>query len=183
MLKMLSFRCGSSAWTFPASHSLSFGRKSSATLINYESFVGGPIGHSRAKVESHESFHTLADSPSPMAQPKWSRRRFLPIKIPRHPWEQEFGAVAWRRSWSGKYFPFMILASKHSGEFIILQLSLASKASLKHWMSLNPKPPSRFDFVIVDHATHEIFLSSGFESHQNLVSADWILLHKDLGNL
>lgn len=64
-----------------------------------------------------------------------------------------------------------------------LQLIFANKAVLKVCISMNPNPPSLKDFVILLHATQHIFFFSAFVSHQNLVSADWILLHRLFGIL
>lgn len=49
--------------------------------------------------------------------------------------------------------------------------------------SLNPSPPLLFGFAILSHATHEIFFFPGSESHQNLVSVDWMLAQTDCGSL
>lgn len=87
------------------------------------------------------------------------------------------------KSWSWQYLPLSTRASKHVGDSRIRQLSLARSASLKHWISRNPKPPSFFDLVIVFEAIHDIFFSPVLESHQKRVNTDWILLHRDNGSL
>lgn len=65
----------------------------------------------------------------------------------------------------------------------ILQLSFPSNASLKCCISLKPNPPCFFDFVNFSQEIQHIFFLSGFESHQNRVRADWILLHRLAGSL
>lgn len=141
------------------------------------------MGASQADIDSQGSFQMLTSSPLPMAQPTWSFMRSLPISIPLHPWEQFDGAETFRKSPLVQYLPFRTRASRQSGEVRTFQLIFASIASLKHCMSLNPRPPSSLDLIIVFQETHAIFLSSGLSSHQKRVNIDWILLQRDTGSL
>lgn len=120
---------------------------------------------------------------SPIAHPRWFFVRSLPIKMPLHPCEQPNGAYTARNSVVLQYFPVRTLALRQSGLSMIRQLSLARRASLKHWMSLKPSPPSFLDLVSVMYVTHDIFRWSGLSSHQNRVRADCILLQKDSGSI
>lgn len=64
---------------------------------------------------------------------------------------------------------------------MILQLSLAKKASLKLWISLKSRPPCSLGLLSFFHAIHTIFLLSIRSSHKKRVSTDWILWHRDIG--
>ena len=65
---------------------------------------------------------------------------------------------------------------------MIRQANFASRAWLNRWISLSLNPPSALGFVSWSHATQQIFFSPSTSSHQNLVSTDWILLHRLTGS-
>lgn len=115
--------------------------------------------------------------------PKFGLRRSLPIMIPCQPWEHELASETSKKDVWWQYFPLNNRLRRQLGLEMILQLCLASNASLKDWMSRRPIPPSRLYFVNLDHATQHILRFSGLESHQKCVNTDWILLHRLWGNL
>lgn len=69
------------------------------------------------------------------------------------------------------------------GLFRIRQLSFAKSASLKHWISLNERPPTSFPLVSLSQTTQHIFFLPFVASHPNLVRVDCILLQRLAGSL
>ncbi|XP_013588305.1 PREDICTED: uncharacterized protein LOC106296660 isoform X2 [Brassica oleracea var. oleracea] len=57
----------------------------------------GPIGHSLAEDDNQGSCHTNTSFPSPIAHPRCALIRSLPMRIPRHPWEQLAGGETSRK--------------------------------------------------------------------------------------
>jgi len=134
--------------------------------------VAGPIGAMGLARDNQGSVHKAVESPVPRIFPSWDLMRSLPIQIPLHPWDDELGAVLSRKWQAWLYLPSSTRARRLSGLLSILQLILAGRASLNFWMSLNPRPPFCVDLVSFFQEIQDIFLSSVFASHQNLVRAD-----------
>ncbi|CAA7045268.1 unnamed protein product [Microthlaspi erraticum] len=109
--------------------------------------------------------------------------RDLPMRTPLQPCEDEVEVGTSRKLWSLQYFPCRTRSNRQFGFCRIRQLSLASRASLKLWISRKPKPPEVLDFVIFVHEIQLIFCSEGVESHQKRVSADCIRLQRLTGIL
>ena len=153
----------------------------SATKRTIFADVGGPFGDKGRSKESHGSVHTLMLEPMPTIQLIPLRRTSLPTSTPRHPWEQELDAFnVMSRSWR-QYLPSRVCASKDSGLLRILQVILARSASLNCSISLKPRPPQLFGRV--SRFQEAIFRTSDDRSHQNLVNADCICLHRDSRSL
>lgn len=96
---------------------------------SYADDVGSKISGFRDEFGSiHASFHTLVDSPSPMAFPKWLMRRSLPLRIPFQPWEAEGAAATVRKEQEVQYFPIKIRARRQSGFVISLHANFPRSA-------------------------------------------------------
>lgn len=145
--------------------------------------VAGPVGHSWAVRLSHASSQIRIEEPFPTTHPMFSLSKSLLSRIPRHPWEVVVFCVTAMELSEGQYFPIKILDSKSSGLLSILLLNLPRKASLKAWKSLNSKPLISFGYVIFSYEIHAILFRPSWSSHQNIVTADWICLHKEIGSL
>lgn len=125
----------------------------------------------------------LTSRPSPIAQPAPSFRTSLPAKIPRHPCDIAPVDGQSNKLEDLQYFPSKVCPSKDDGFFRRRQVSLASKASLKCSMSLNPSPPTDLGRVSFSQEIQQSILISGLRSHQKQVSTDCICLHKEAGSL
>lgn len=112
-----------------------------------------------------------------------SLSKSLPSRISRHPCKVAVFLCHVLELSEGQYFPIKILDIKSSGLLSILLLNFPRKTSLKAWKSLNPKPPMSFGCIIFSHKTHAIFFCPSWSSYQNIVTADWIRLQKETGNL
>lgn len=163
-------------------HSRVDGSRRSATVRFWNYSGGGPIGRSGEVMLSQGFSQMLILSPFPPSQPALLRMMSLPTKIPRQPCEIAVFAVTTKKSSVEQYFPIKILPSTLSGLLMILQLIFAKKASLKLWISLKSSPPCSLGRISLDQAIHAILLLSSQLSHQNLVSADWILLQRETGS-
>lgn len=121
--------------------------------------------------------------PVPTSQPKCWTRRFLPVSILFHPWDDDLEAWTDKNGSSLQCLLSRQRARRHEGFFRILQLSLARRTSLKVDISLKPNPPSFFGFAIFFYEIQDIFLLSCAVSHQNRVSSDWIWSQRVCGSL
>lgn len=129
------------------------------------------------------SVHTLMEELVPTTHPRCCISKSLPIRILFQPCEDDFEGLTDKNSSFLQYFPRSTRARRHDGFFKILQLSFASRASLKMVMSLKPKPSSFFGLAIFFQEIQDIFLISGEASHQNLVKIDWIWVQRLWGSL
>lgn len=136
----------------------------------------------RDEVEIQGSDKTLISVPSPIALPRFEISKSRPAKIPVHPWDEDFEGWTLSRDVLWQYFPSRTRASKQFGLVSIRHGSFASKAVLKAWISLNPSPHIPLGLVSVSQDTQHIFFLPVFESHQNRVSADWIILQRPTGS-
>lgn len=116
--------------------------KKSATTRSWCSSFAGPMGLIGWRELSQGSFQILVLSPFPMALLRLVTRRSLPARILRHPWDAAFGGSTTRKDSLLQYLPLRTLESKQSGFEMIRQACFASKAVLKAWISLMPRPPN-----------------------------------------
>lgn len=78
-----------------------------------------------------DSFHTLVDSPSPIAFPRWLKIKSLPLRIPLQPWEQDVAASTLRKEEDVQYLPVNTLDRRQSGFVMSLHAIFPKRARLK----------------------------------------------------
>lgn len=137
-----------------------------------EASVAGPMGRCCSVVLSQGSCQALIESLFPTTHPIFSLSRFLPNKIPLHPWDIADFSVTLRKLSELQYFPMRILVRRISGLWRILQLRFPRKSSLKARKSRNPSPLIALGFVMLSHETQAILCCPSLSSHQNLVTSD-----------
>lgn len=159
------------------------GSMRSDTFRSLLSKVGGPMGEIGEMRDIHGSFHTLILLPDPTIQPRPFTKTSRPIKIPLQPRGSEEGWSVSKKLEEWQYIPKRTRESRDWGNLSTRQAAFARRASLNCSISRKPSPPTDLGRVRVFQETQAIFLIAGFKSHQNIVSIDWICLHKDSGSL
>lgn len=181
MLRIFFEMSGNKDLTLGTFHSLEPLLNKSATIRSWSISIGGPNGRPILPFKIQRSCHTMVEFPSPITFPRLVTRRSRPKRTLIHPWDDDGVGGRSRKLLFCQYLPNRIRESRQSGVETNRQACLASKAILKSWISLIPRSPMIFGNVILLQAIQQIFFLSA-ESHQNLVSADWIRLHRLIGS-
>ncbi|WZY87371.1 hypothetical protein YC2023_033755 [Brassica napus] len=178
MLNIFSASRGKRLSTLTAFHSFVPLHSRSETIRSWSTSFAGPNGVPRESSSIHRSVQTRVVLPSPIAFVICVASRSRPSRRLLHPCEQEVVGLTDNKPSFWQYFPTSTLARRQSGLVNTRQACLASRAVLNSWISLMPSPPISFGRVSLLQAIQQIFLLSSALSHQNLVRADCILLHR-----
>ena len=132
---------------------------------------------------SQWSCHILTAFPFPILHWQPLSSTSLPCNMLFQAWEPLLECLASTKMQFGKKRALKALCSKDSRFFNNLHACVANKESLNIARSLNPMPPSNFDFVSSSHLNQWIFLFSPLYPHQNFLIMLSISWQRPKGNL